>query len=83
MIQVKYLENIELRKYLKKGDITLIARASKKSTNLILKVFYGTRRMKPEVKRVYDLVVRCNSELEKATGVRLTPESFLDKKPNV
>ena len=83
MTNVKYPENIELRKKLKKGDISLIARASKKSDTLIKKVFAGERKLKPEVKRVFDLVVRCNAELEKATGVKLTPESLIDKKPNV
>lgn len=79
---VKYPENIELRKSLKNGDLALIARASRKSFILIAKVFSGTRKMKPGVKRVYDLVVRCNKELEKSTGVKLTPESLIEEKPD-
>jgi hypothetical protein len=77
---VKYPENIELRKKLKNGDLALIARASRKSLIMINKVFSGTRKMKPEVKRVFDLVVKCNTELEKVTGVKLTPESLLNGK---
>lgn len=75
MIKVKYPENIELRMQLKRGDIKLIARASKKSEQLIRKVFSGTRKMKPEVRRVYDIVIRFNARLETAL--------MTDKKPNV
>jgi len=75
MIKVKYPENIELRMQLKRGDIKLIARASKKSEQLIRKVFSGTRKMKPEVRRVYDIVIRFNAGLETAL--------MTDKKPNV
>jgi hypothetical protein len=70
-----YPENIELKKHLRKGDITLISRACKKSPTLIQKIFLGERKMKPEVRRVYDLVVRFNAELADVLG--------LDKKPNV
>jgi hypothetical protein len=63
---VKYPENVELKKQLKNGDMKLIARASKKSEQLIKKVFSGTRKMKPEVRRVYDTVVEFNAELERA-----------------
>jgi hypothetical protein len=75
MENVKYPENVELKKPLRDGDLKLIARASKKSEHLIRKVFSGTRKMKPEVRRVYDTVVRFNAELVDALG--------LDKKPNV
>jgi hypothetical protein len=63
---VKYPENVELKKQVKNGDMKLIARASKKSEQLIKKVFSGTRKMKPEVRRVYDTVVEFNAELERA-----------------
>jgi hypothetical protein len=75
MRKVKYPENIDLKKHLKRGDLKLIARASHKSEELIKKVFSGTRKMKPEVRRVYEIVVRLNSERE---SVLMT-----DKKPNV
>jgi hypothetical protein len=74
MIKIKYPENIELRMQLKRGDIKLIARASKKSEQLIRKVFSGTRKMKPEVRCAYDTVVRFNTGLETAL--------MTDKKPN-
>jgi hypothetical protein len=61
-----YPENIELKKTLRHGDIRLIAIASKKSKSLVEKIFSGRRRMKPEVKRVYDTVVRFNQELAAA-----------------
>ena len=66
MIKVKYPENIELRMKLKRGDIKLIARASKKSEQLIRKVFSGTRKMKPEVRYSYDTIIRFNDGLETA-----------------
>jgi len=66
MIKVKYPENIELRMKLKRGDIKLIARASKKSEQLIRKVFSGTRKMKPEVRYAYDTIIRFNDGLETA-----------------
>lgn len=75
MIKIKYPENLELKKKIKYGDIKLIARASKKSESLIKKVFSGTRKMKPEVRRVYDTVVHFNTELEIALRN--------NKKPNV
>jgi hypothetical protein len=78
--QYSYPENIELKKKLRNGDLALIARASKVSRSLVIKIFEGTRKMNPRVKRVYDLIVKCNSELEKYTGVKLTPESFIDDK---
>jgi hypothetical protein len=77
-----YPENIELRKQLRKGDIALIAKASKKSRQLINMVYQGRRKMKPEVRKVHDTVVRFNKELEATLGFRLEIESD-DKKPNV
>lgn len=70
-----YPENIELKKHLQKGDIALISRASKKSPTMIQKIFLGERKMKPAVRRVYDLVVKFNAEMEAIIGT--------DKKPNV
>jgi hypothetical protein len=80
-----YPENIELRKEIRRGDIKLIARASKKSEGLIIKIYSGTRKMKPEVRRVHDTVVRFNRELEKTLGFSLEPEASntTDKKPNI
>jgi len=75
MENVKYPENIELKKKIKPCDIALIARASGKSEDLIRKVFQGNRKMKPAVRRVYDTVVKFNVALENAL--------MLDKKPNV
>ncbi len=75
MVKVKYPENLELKKKIRYGDIKLIARASKKSESLIKKIYSGTRKMKPEVRRVHDTVVRFNSELESAL--------MSNKKPNV
>jgi hypothetical protein len=69
-----YPENIELRKQLRKGDIALIAKASKKSRQLINMVYQGARKMKPEVRRVHDTVVRFNKELENALGFKLDVE---------
>jgi hypothetical protein len=83
MTQVKYPENIELKKRLRRGDIALIAQASGKSHPLVIKVFEGTRKMKPAVKRVYDIVVKMNGDLEQALGIKLTAENLPDKKPNV
>ena len=74
MIKVKYPENIELKKKLKKGDLKLIARTTRKSESLVQKIFTGSRRMKPEVKRAYDTVVRFNQELERTLGCRLEAE---------
>jgi hypothetical protein len=62
--ETKYPENIELKKALKHGDICRIARTVGKSPELIKKIFSGTRRMKPDVRRVYDTVVRFNTEMD-------------------
>lgn len=75
MTKVNYPENVELKKELKRGDLKLIARATSKSEQLIKKVFSGTRKMKPEVRRVYDIVVYFNKELERVL--------MLNKKQNV
>jgi hypothetical protein len=85
MENVKYPENIKLRKEIRYGDIRLIARASKKSESLIKKIYSGIRKMKPEVRRVHDTVIRFNRELEKTLGFSLEPEApnNTDKKPNV
>jgi hypothetical protein len=69
-----YPENIELRKQLRKGDIALIAKASKKSRQLINMVYQGTRKMKPEVRQIHDTVVLFNKELETALGIKLDAE---------
>lgn len=85
MENVKYPENIELRKEIRYGDIRLIARASKKSESLIKKIYSGIRKMKPAVRRAHDTVVRFNAELEEALKFKLEPEASntTDKKPNV
>ena len=85
MENVKYHENIKLKKALRHGDLKLIARASKKSEQMIIKVYSGTRKMKPEVRRVHDTVVRFNAELEEALRFKLEPEASntTNKKPNV
>lgn len=75
-----YPENIELRKQLKKGDIKLIARASKKSRQLINMVYQGTRKMKPEVRKVHDTIVRFNKELEEALGFKLDVEQEVEQR---
>ena len=87
MEKVKYPENIELRKELRRSDIRLIARASKKSEELIRKVYSGTRKMKPAIRDIHDTIIRFNRELESVLGIALEPESEpvnnSDKKPNV
>jgi hypothetical protein len=62
--EIKYPENLELKKALKHGDISRIARTVGRSPELIKKIFSGTRRMKPHVRRVYDTVVRFNNEMD-------------------
>ena len=79
MNNVKYPENIELKKALRFGDIRAIARASGKSEGLINLIFMGTRRMKPEVRRVYDMVVDFNHSLDEIVPI----DKKIDKKPNV
>jgi hypothetical protein len=69
-----YPENIELRKQLRKGDIALIAKASKKSRQLINMVYRGTRKMKPNILEIHNTVVRFNKELEDALGLKLEAE---------
>lgn len=86
MIKVKYPENIELKKKLRRGDMKLIAAASRKTDVMVAKVFAGTRRMKPDMLRVYDIIVRFNNEIEHTLGIRMEPEDLnkpSDKKPNV
>lgn len=71
---IPYPENIPLKSALRRGDLRLIAKASGKSEELILRIFRGERRLKPEVRRVYDVVAAMNADLAAALS---------NKKPNV
>jgi hypothetical protein len=62
--EIKYPENINLKKALKYGDISRIAKTAGRSPELIKKIFSGTRRMKPDVRRIYDAIIRFNAELD-------------------
>lgn len=75
--RVKYPEQRELRAQLKRGDIVVIAHATRRSPDFIHRVFTGERKLKPAVRRAYDIVVRMNRELDQAlAGLEA------DKKPN-
>jgi hypothetical protein len=64
--RVKFPDQRELRAHLKRGDIVVIAHATHKSPDLIHRVFTGERKLKPDVRRAYDIVVRMNRELDQA-----------------
>ena len=70
--KVRYPENILLNKDLRNGDKTTISRLTGKSRRYITYIFTGERKLTPEVREIYDVMVEQNQKLKE-----------LNKKPNV
>lgn len=75
-MQVKYPDNLELRKNLEKGDQVKIAKATGYTLGYINMIFTGRRKLPDRIRKAYDVLLKLKADMDRA----MHPDNFSGKR---